>query len=162
GISDFGLAARAILPRQEAAQYINDYLNRYEGVRRYVEETKRQAAQLGYVTTLLGRRRYLPEIRAPHHALRAAAERAAINAPLQGTAADLMKLAMVQVDRAMQQQGLRSRMILQVHDELLFEVPKDEVEALEALVRDIMESVYPLSVPLNVDIKVGRNWGELD
>jgi DNA polymerase-1 len=120
------------------------------------------ARDQGFVTTLLGRRRYLPELTARNGALRSAGERMAINMPIQGTAADGMKIAMVRVDGALRDRGLRSRMLLQVHDELVFETDEAELPALASLVKEIMEGALPLDVPLEVDLKVGENWEQMD
>jgi DNA polymerase-1 len=162
GLSDFGLADRLKIPRDEAQQYIADYFAAYEGIRRYTVEMKILARDQGFVTTLLGRRRYLPELSARNGALRAAGERMAINMPIQGTAADGMKIAMVRVDEALRARSLRSRMLLQVHDELVFETDEDELPELATLVKETMESALPLDVPLEVDLKVGANWEQMD
>ncbi|MCL5264231.1 MAG: DNA polymerase I [Chloroflexi bacterium] len=162
GISDFGLAAGAGLSRRDASIYIDKYLGRYGGVSKYIEDTKRQAEERGYVTTILGRRRYLPEINVDHRVARQAAERMAINMPIQGTAADIIKIAMIRLDRAMTKRRLRSKMILQVHDELVFEVPRHELEEMRELAIEIMENAMPLAVPLKVDVKVGVNWNEME
>jgi DNA polymerase-1 len=162
GLSDFGLADRLKIPRDEAQRYIADYFAAYEGIRRYTVEMKILARDQGFVTTLLGRRRYLPELTARNGALRAAGERMAINMPIQGTAADGMKIAMVRVDEALRARSLRSRMLLQVHDELVFETDEDELPGLATLVKETMESALPLDVPLEVDLKVGANWEQMD
>jgi DNA polymerase I len=162
GLSDYGLAERLKIPREEAQRFITDYFAAYEGIRRYTVEMKILARDQGFVTTLLGRRRYLPELTARNGALRSAGERMAINMPIQGTAADGMKIAMVRVDSALRDRGLRSRMLLQVHDELVFETDADELPVLAALVKEIMEVALPLDVPLEVDLKVGSNWEQMD
>ena len=162
GLSDYGLAERLKIPREEAQRFIADYFAAYEGIRRYTVEMKILARDQGFVTTLLGRRRYLPELTARNGALRAAGERMAINMPIQGTAADGMKIAMVRVDEALRSRGLRSRMLLQVHDELVFETDEDELSELAGLARDIMRAALPLDVPLEVDLKVGANWEQMD
>ncbi len=162
GLSDFGLADRLKIPREEAQKFIADYFAAYEGIRRYTVEMKILARDQGFVTTLLGRRRYLPELTARNGALRSAGERMAINMPIQGTAADGMKIAMVRLDDAIRERGLRSRMLLQVHDELVFETDEDELPALAALAKQIMETALPLDIPLDVDLKVGRNWEQMD
>ncbi|MBI4504343.1 MAG: DNA polymerase I [Chloroflexi bacterium] len=162
GVSDFGLAQNTGLPRADAARIISQYMARYEGVRRYIDETLRQARARGYVTTLFGRRRYLPEIAAPVATVRNAAERVAMNAPIQGTAADIVKLAMIRLDAALAERGMRSRMLLQVHDELLLEVPHDELDVARHLAPAIMAGAGAgLSVPLEVDVAVGPNWDEM-
>ncbi len=160
GMSAFGLARQLRIPREAAEAYIERYFARYPGVKAYVERTREQARTQGYVETLFGRRLYLPEIRVSNQARRAAAERAAINAPMQGTAADLIKLAMIAVDRWIAAAGSRIKMIMQVHDELVFEVPEEEVEHARREVRRLMEGVATLSVPLVVDIGLGSNWDE--
>jgi DNA polymerase I len=162
GLSDFGLAERLKIPREDAQKFIADYFAAYEGIRRYTVEMKILARDQGFVRTLLGRRRYLPELTARNGALRAAGERMAINMPIQGTAADGMKIAMVRVDEALRERKLRSRMLLQVHDELVFETESDELPELAALVKELMEAALPLDVPLEVDLKVGENWEQMD
>ncbi len=162
GLSDYGLAERLKIPRDEAQHFINEYFAAYEGIRRYTVEMKILARDQGFVTTLLGRRRYLPELTARNGALRSAGERMAINMPIQGTAADGMKIAMVRMDAALHERGLRSRMLLQVHDELVFETDEEELPILAELAKEIMESALPLDVPLEVDLKVGQNWEQMD
>jgi DNA polymerase-1 len=158
GMSDFGLASRANISRQEAQTFINSYFTAYSGISYYMMAIKDQARDQGFVETLLGRKRQIPELRASNPALRGAGERMAINMPIQGTAADIQKIAMIRVEAAVREAGLRARLLLSVHDELLFETPRDEVEPLAALVRDKMEGALPLSVPLVVDVKVGDDW----
>ena len=158
GMSDFGLASRAGIERREAQEFINAYFASYSGISYYMMAIKERARDQGFVTTLLGRRRAIPELQARNAALRGAGERMAINMPIQGTAADIVKIAMIRVDERVRAAGLRARLLLSVHDELLFEVPRDEVEALAALVRETMESALPLDVPLTVDVKVGDDW----
>ncbi|HME73893.1 MAG TPA: DNA polymerase I [Myxococcota bacterium] len=160
GSSAFGLANQLGIATADAQATIDAYFARYRGVRRFLDETIETARRSGYVRTLLGRRRYLPDLSSRNRVLRNSAERMAVNTVIQGTAADLIKQAMVQLARALPAAGLRSRMILQVHDELVFEVPKDEEEGLRALVRDRMQAVGPLRVPLRVEIGSGRNWRE--
>jgi DNA polymerase I len=158
GMSDFGLASRANIPRKEAQEFINSYFAAYSGISYYMMAIKEQAKSQGFVETLLGRKRQIPELRASNPALRGAGERMAINMPIQGTAADIQKIAMIRAADRVRAEGLRARLLLSVHDELLFEVPRDEVERLAAVVRETMESALPLSVPLTVDIKVGDDW----
>jgi DNA polymerase-1 len=148
------------IDRQQAKHYIDRYFARYPGVLQYMERTRQQAREQGFVETVFGRRLWLSEIQSPNGPRRQAAERAAINAPMQGTAADLIKMAMIRVDAQLQQHSMRSRMMMQVHDELVFEVADDEVDALSALVRDSMLNVAQLAVPLDVDVGVGNNWDE--
>ncbi len=166
GISSFGLAARTGLSRDEAQQLIDGLFATYPGIKRVFDETLEFGRQHGYVETLFGRRRYFGS--GSSNALnskgpgRAAAEREAKNAPIQGTSADLIKLAMIKLDRELRQRGLNARMLLQVHDELLLEVPDDELDEVRALVCDVMEHIYPdLSVPLEVEVSIGRNWDEM-
>ncbi|HKG55616.1 MAG TPA: DNA polymerase I [Candidatus Limnocylindrales bacterium] len=158
GMSDFGLASRANIPRQEAQEFINSYFAAYSGISYYMMAIKEQARNQGYVETLLGRKRQIPELRASNPTLRGAGERMAINMPIQGTAADIQKLAMIRVAERLEGAGLHARLLLTVHDELLFEVPRAEVEPLAAIVRETMEGAMPLSVPLTVDVKVGDDW----
>ena len=158
GLSDFGLSERANIPRAEAQAFINTYFATYSGISYYMLAIKEQARTQGYVTTLLGRKRQIPELAARNPTLRAAGERMAINMPIQGTAADIVKFAMIRLDERLLEGGFRARPLLQVHDELLLEVPRDEVERLVPLLRETMESALPLNVPLTVDIKVGDDW----
>ena len=158
GMSDFGLASRANIPRKEAQEFINSYFAAYSGISYYMMAIKEQAKAQGFVETLLGRKRQIPELRASNPALRGAGERMAINMPIQGTAADIQKIAMIRVAERLAAEGSRARLLLSVHDELLFEVPRDEVDSLSALVRETMEGALPLSVPLIVDVKVGDDW----
>jgi DNA polymerase-1 len=158
GISDYGLSRDIKVSRAVAREYIENYFRRYAGVRAFIDDTILQAKRDGYVTTLLQRRRYLPDINSSNATRRAFAERTAMNTPIQGTAADLIKLAMVRIFAKLEQSKLKSRMILQVHDELIFETTAEELTALAAIVKDTMENALQLSVPLAVDIKVGSNW----
>ena len=158
GISDFGLAVQLGCSRQEAGEFIKHYLERYQGVKEYMERMKALARSQGYVSTLLGRRRYLPDINNRNFNLRSFAERTAINTPIQGTAADIMKLAMLRADAALQQSGLSSRVLLQVHDELVLEVKEAEREATAALVQTEMQNAFKLDVPLLADVNYGKDW----
>lgn len=160
GLSAFGLARQLGLPTGEAQAMIDAYFGRYLGVRHFLDQTLETAKEQGHVRTLLGRRRYLPDLNSRNRAVRQAAERMAVNTVIQGTAADLMKKAMVEVAEGLESEGLRARMILQVHDELVFDVPTAETAALEKLVRARMEGVYALEVPLEVDVGQGKNWRE--
>ena len=160
GMSAFGLAAQLGIGRHEAQEYVERYFHRYPGVRDYMENTRMQAAEQGYVETLYGRRLYLPDIKARNPMLRKAAERTAINAPMQGTAADIIKQAMVDIDHWLAVAGLNARMVLQVHDELVFEVAETDLKLLMEGVRFRMASAASLSVPLVVDMGHGRNWDE--
>jgi len=158
GLSDFGLSTRANIPRAEAQEFINTYFATYSGISYYMLAIKEQARAQGYVTTLLGRKRQIPELAARNPTLRAAGERMAINMPIQGTAADIVKIAMIRLDERLRAGGFKARPLLQVHDELLLEVPRDEVDRLVPILRDTMEHALPLDVPLTVDIKVGDDW----
>jgi DNA polymerase-1 len=158
GISPFGLAAQLGIPRAEAELYIRNYFARYAGVRRFIDETIEEVRRTGITRTLFGRERPIPDIHSRNPAARGFAERTAVNSPLQGTAADLIKLAMVRIDAALESGGYRGAMLLQVHDELVFECPPDEVDALGRLVKHEMEHVRELNVPLVADIGVGDNW----
>ncbi len=161
GMSDYGLEQVTELSREEAARFIYSYFEKYPRVKQYLDATKQEARERGYVQTLLGRRRYIPEINSSNAQVRSAAERMAVNMPVQGTAADIIKLAMIGLKRRMDELGLESRMILQIHDELLFEVPRGELEVMRGLVEEIMPKAMTLSVPLKVEVKIGRNWGEM-
>jgi DNA polymerase-1 len=158
GMGAFGLARNLGLERDAAQVYIARYFARYPGVAAYMERTRQQAASQGYVSTVFGRRLWLPEINSPNGPRRAAAQRAAINAPMQGTAADLIKMAMVAVEDALLREGLRSRMVMQVHDELVLEVPESELDWVRTQVPALMAGVADLSVPLLAELGVGANW----
>lgn len=160
GISDFGLAKQLDVGRKEAAGYIESYFARYTGVKKYMEDIVAKAREQGYVSTLMGRRRYLPDIRHSNFNLRSFAERTAINTPIQGTAADIMKKAMIDVERALEQAGCKSRILLQVHDELVLEVTEDERERVAELVRETMLAAASLEIPLLADVNFGKNWAE--
>lgn len=160
GMSAFGLASRLGIERGTAARYVETYFQRYPGVRRYMDETRQLAHERGFVETVFGRRLYLNDINARNAALRQAAERAAINAPMQGTAADVIKRAMIEVDRWLTQSRLEARLLLQVHDELVFEVRRELAEDLIAHVRELMSGAAELRVPLKVDAGIGENWDE--
>ena len=160
GISAFGLAQRLRLSRKEAQQIIDDYFAGFPSIQSFIEDAKTSARENGYAETLFGRRRYLPDIHSKNATLRSLAERNAVNAPIQGTAADIIKLAMIGVDREMTKAGLRSKMVLQVHDELVFDALPEEVETLRRIVVGQMEHVVTLNVPLTVDCNDGKNWLE--
>ena len=160
GMSAFGLAKQIGCDRKQAQAYIDRYFQRYPGVLAYMERTREQASEQGYVETLFGRRLYLPEIQSKNAALRKGAERTAINAPMQGTAADIIKRAMVMVDRWLSESGVDARVILQVHDELVLEVREDLVEPVSAQLRDLLGAAAELAVPLLVEVGVGANWDE--
>jgi DNA polymerase-1 len=160
GMSSFGLAQNLGIERATAQAYIDSYFSRYPGVKRYMDDTRERARKLGYVETVFGRRLYLPDIKSGSPARRQAAERAAINAPMQGTAADLIKLAMISVQAFLDQSRLRAKLIMQVHDELVLEVPEAELEEVNAKVRELMQDVAKLEVALVVDVGVGENWDQ--
>jgi DNA polymerase-1 len=143
-----------------ARNYIETYYERYQGVARYREEMIETAIKEGFVTTLFNRRRYLPDIHHNNRVMRAEAERMAVNTPIQGTAADLIKKAMINIHRRLAAEGFSSKMLLQVHDELVFEVPEEELDIVCPMIKQEMEGVYPLRVPLKVDISKGKNWAE--
>ena len=161
GMSDFGLASRANIPRQEAQDFISSYFAAYSGISYYMLHIRETAKQRGYVETLLGRRRWIPELEARNSALRGAGERMAINMPIQGTAADIMKIAMIRLHERLADQRSQARMLLSVHDEVVLEVPRGDVETLAPLVRETMESALTLDVPLDVDVKVGDDWEQM-
>lgn len=160
GMSAFGLARQLNIPRKEAQKYMDLYFERYPGVLDYMERTRQQAKEQGYVATFDGRRLYLPDIKSSNGARRAGAERAAINAPMQGTAADIIKRAMIAVDEWLESEKPRVRMIMQVHDELVFEVHKDDLEAVSKKVHELMENSTTLDVPLLVEVGSGENWDQ--
>jgi DNA polymerase-1 len=160
GMSAFGLAKQLGISRGQSQDYIGRYFTRYPGVQEYMDQTKEKAAEQGYVETIYGRRLYLPDIKARNAIARQASERTAINAPMQGTAADIIKLAMIKVDAWLASSGLNARMTMQVHDELIFEVDATQVDALVAGVKEAMESAAELLVPLIVDVGVGENWDQ--
>jgi DNA polymerase-1 len=158
GISAFGLAAQLGIPRSEAEKYIKNYFQRYAGVRRFIDQTIAEVRQMGVTKTMFGRERPIPDINSRNPNSRGFAERTAVNSPLQGTAADLIKIAMVRIDAALAADAHRAAMLLQVHDELVFECPPEEVDAVRTLVKREMETVCQLNVPLLVDVGVGDNW----
>jgi DNA polymerase-1 len=160
GMSAFGLAKELGVSAGVAQAYIAHYFQKYAGVRSYIDQSLEEARAKGYVSTLMNRRRYLPDLQSPNRSVRQFAERIAINAPIQGTAADLIKVAMIQIHRRLRNEGWKSRLLLQIHDELLFEVPEGELEPIKGLVRKEMEGVTQLRVPLKVEIGVGKNWAE--
>jgi DNA polymerase-1 len=164
GMSGYGMAQRTGLSQEESDRFIKEYFAKYPRVKAYLDETKRKARDVGYVETLLGRRRYFPELKSgsqAHQNVRAAAQRMAINAPIQGSAADIIKIAMIRLHRALKERGLKSGMTLQVHDELVLEVPEGELDVVASLVKSIMEGAFQLDAPLKVDMKVGMNWLEM-
>ena len=160
GISSFGLAQRLHIPRSEAKKIIEDYFANFPAISSFIEDTLTSARETGYVETIFGRRRYLPDINSKNGTVRSLAERTAVNAPIQGTSADIIKMAMINVDRRIRKEGLKSRMVLQIHDELVFDAVADEVSILEGIVKEEMENVTGLSVPLTVECNHGNNWLE--
>jgi len=166
GLSPYGISQQTEFSPEEGQRFIETYFTKYPGIQGYIESTKRQVRESGYVATFLGRRRNMTDINASNHNVRQAAERAAVNMPIQGGAADIMKLAMIRVHRRMEEAGLRARMLLQVHDELIFEVPSEEVDALKEMLYHEMpralDGLHTLSVPLKVDVKTGYTWGDME
>ena len=160
GISSFGLAQRLRIGRKEAQKIIEDYFAGFPSILSFIEDTKAAARETGYVETLFGRRRYIPEINSKNGTIRALAERNAVNAPIQGTSADIIKLAMIAIDKELADKGLKSKMVLQIHDELVFDTVPEEVGTLREIVVSRMENVVKLSVPLTVECDYGDNWLE--
>jgi DNA polymerase I len=160
GLSDYGLADRLNIPREEAKAFIDAYLDRFPKVAAFIKGTIEQATEEGYVTTLFGRRRQIPELKARNYQVRTLGERLAVNTVIQGTAADVMKLAMVRCHRALREQGLKTRLILTIHDELLFEGPPEESEKAVELIRREMAAPWEHEPALDVDVGVGANWLE--
>jgi DNA polymerase-1 len=160
GISAFGLSETLNIERKEAETYISQYFERHPGVKHYTEKTFASASEKGFVSTLFGRKRPIPEIRSLNKNIRQLGERLALNSPIQGTAADIIKIAMLRIYNRLKSKSTQARMILQVHDELLFELPEPELISVKTVVREEMEGAASLSVPLKVDIGHGRNWAE--
>jgi DNA polymerase-1 len=160
GISAFGLADRLSISRTEAKEIIDNYFRQYPFVKRYMDESIERAREKGYVETILGRRRYLRDINSANQTVRGFAERNAINAPIQGSAADMIKVAMINIQKDIQKKNLKSRMLLQVHDELVFDVLNEELDELRKLVEHRMKTALPLKVPVEVGIGTGNNWLE--
>jgi DNA polymerase-1 len=160
GLSPHGLATRLNIPVDEARSIIDRYFERFSGIRSYVDETVEKVRRSGYVETLFGRRRYLPDLASRNRAVAMAAERAAINMPIQGTAADIVKRAMLELDLRLNEAGHTGHMLLQVHDELLFEAPESEAQRIADLARQVMSSVAELKVPLVVDVGIGHSWAD--
>jgi DNA polymerase-1 len=158
GQTPFGLAAQLGIDRKEAEVYIRNYFERYSGVKKFIEKTIEEVRKTGVAKTLVGRERPIPDMNARNPNARSFAERTAVNTPLQGTAADLIKMAMIRIDRELEKRGSQARMLLQVHDELVLEAPPDEAEELKGYIKKEMESVYALEVPLVVDVGAGSNW----
>ena len=160
GISDFGLAQSIGSTRKQAKEFMETYLASFPGVHQYMQDIIESARQKGYVETLFHRRRYLPDIKSKNYNLRSFAERTAMNTPIQGSAADIIKVAMINMQQALKDAGLEAKMLLQVHDELFFEAPKAEIPKLKELVPKIMDSAVELSVPLKVESASGKTWFE--
>jgi DNA polymerase-1 len=160
GMSSYGLAKELGISPKAADAFITNYFQKYQGVKTYIDSVLEEAKKQGYVTTLMKRRRYLPEINSKNLSARQFAERTAINTPIQGTASDLIKVAMVAIDHRITREELKTKMIIQVHDELVFEVPESELEAVQKMVNEEMEEVVKLSIPLEVDVHWGKNWSE--
>jgi len=160
GMSPYGLSKELGISLKMAKTYIDNYFARYKGVKQFMDQTIRDARKTKRTSTLLGRIRLLPDINSSNKNVREFAERTAINTPIQGTAADLIKLAMINVDAAFRERGLRAAMLLSVHDEIVFEVPPEELETVKNLVKEIMEGIWELKVPLKVNVVLGSNWAE--
>jgi DNA polymerase I len=160
GVSAFGLSQQTDLNRTEAKELIDTYYATYPKLRNYIQDQVDFARDHGYVTTVLGRRRYLKDINSQNAVVRGAAERNAVNAPIQGSAADIIKLAMIAIQKKLDKEQWNSKMLLQVHDELVFDVPLDEVDSLKIMVKSEMENAFSLAVPLVVDLGIGKNWLE--
>ena len=157
GITDFGLAEQIGIPRKEAKKYIEQYLEKYQGIKQFMEEIVEKAKKDNYVETLFHRRRYVPEINSNNYMVRQFGNRIAMNTPIQGTAADIMKLAMINIYNRLNERNLKSKIILQVHDEILIEAEPEEKEELEEILKQEMENIIKLKVPLKIDIEEGKN-----
>ena len=160
GISDYGLSQNLNISRKRAKEFIDRYLEEFQGVKEFMESVVKEAREKDYVETLFHRRRYLPDIHSSNFNLRSFAERTAMNSPIQGSAADILKMAMIELDREMRERQFKAKLLLQVHDELIFEVPQEELESLQSLVEEVMENAVSLKVPLRADSNVGDNWFE--
>ena len=160
GMSSFGLAKELGISQREAQNYIDDYFEKYQGVKAYIKNIQEEAREKGFVQTLFGRIRYIPEIRNNDNNIRQLGERAAMNTPIQGTAADIIKMAMVNIHRIIREKGFSSSLIMQIHDELVFEVPLEEADVMETLIKTEMEHVVSLSMPLKVSLGKGYSWAE--
>ena len=158
GISDFGLSQQIGVPRKQAKKYIEDYLEKYCGIKEFMENIVKDAKEKGYVETLFGRRRYIQELSSSNYMIRQFGERAAMNTPIQGTAADIIKIAMVRVYNELKQKKLKSKLILQVHDELIIETYEDEKEEVKQILQNCMENVIELKVPLIAEVGEGKTW----
>ena len=161
GMSVFGLTRTTELTLAEAETFVKTYFQKFPGIKKYLDGIRKQAAQQGYVETLLGRRRYFPALQSKANVqVKNREEREAINAPVQGTAADIMKIAMLNIPPALKEAGLKAKMLLQVHDELVFECPKSELKETARVVQEVMTNAYPLSIPLSTEARYGVTWGE--
>ena len=161
GISDYGLSQNLGISRAEAKDYIDTYFERFPGVKEYIDRIIREAKDQGYVETIFHRRRYLPDINSRNYNLRSFAERTAMNTPIQGSAADIIKVAMIQVAERLEKEKLEAKMLLQVHDELVFEAPETEIPTLSKLVEETMENALDLAIPLKVESNAGDTWYDL-
>ena len=160
GISSFGLSQDLSITRKEASKYIEDYFTTYPGIKIFLDDTVKHAKEMGYVVTLFGRRRPVPELSSSNYMQRSFGERVAMNAPIQGTAADIIKIAMIGVGRRLKEQKMKSRLVLQVHDELLVEAYKPELDQVKKILKEEMEQAASLDVPLEIDMHTGDNWYE--
>ena len=160
GISDFGLGEQLGISRKQAKKYIDEYLEEYKGIKEFMDNITQKAKEQGYVETLFHRRRYIPELKSNNYMVRQFGARAAMNTPIQGTAADIMKIAMINVYRELKQRNLKSKIVLQVHDEMMLESPKDEIEEVKKIIKEKMENAVKLNVPLIADISEAENWYE--
>ncbi len=158
GISDFGLGEQIKVPRKIAKEYIEEYLKKYSGIKNYMENIDIEAKEKGYVTTIFGRRRNIPELKSANFMVRQFGSRAALNMPIQGTAADIMKLAMIEVEKQIEERKLKTKLLLQIHDELLLEVPEGETEEVKEMLKNSMEKVVELSVPLIAEVSTATDW----
>ena len=161
GISDYGLANQIGVSNKQAKEYISQYLEKYNGIKKFMDDIVEEAKEKGYVETLFGRRRYIPEINSSNYMVRQFGNRIAMNTPIQGTAADIMKIAMINVDKTLKNKNINGRILLQVHDELLLEVDNKDKDEAKNILKECMESAMKLSVPLEVEISEGNNWYEL-
>ena len=158
GISDFGLGEQIKVPRKVAKEYIEEYLRKYSGIKAYMERIDEEAKEKGYVTTIFGRKRNIPELKSQNFMVRQFGSRAALNMPIQGTAADIMKLAMIEVEKQIEEKNWKTKLVLQIHDELLLEVPKEEEEEVKKMLKNAMERVVELSVPLIAEVSTADDW----
>ena len=161
GLSSFGISKQTGLTMEEGKRFIEEYFRKYPGIKDYIEKIKSQVFQRGYVETLMGRRRYIFEAQSSNRNIRSSGERMAVNMPIQGTAADILKIAMLRLQSRIDEIKLNTMMILQVHDELIFEVPREELHDVTVMVSDLMPNAIELLVPVEVEIKVGDTWGEM-